>query len=48
MIDPDRMLAGQVQAGPALLVAVDTTVVLPARATATMREDGYLVVALDP
>ena len=46
MIDPDRMLAGQTQAGPALLVAVDTTVVLPANSTATMSNDGYLVVDL--
>ncbi len=47
LIDPDRMAAGQVQEGPALLVAVDTTVVLPSGARAMMTEHGYLAVELE-
>jgi N-methylhydantoinase A len=46
MLDPDRMQPGQTQAGPALLVAVDTTVVLPSGATAAMSDGGYLTIEL--
>jgi N-methylhydantoinase A/oxoprolinase/acetone carboxylase beta subunit len=44
MLDPDRMQPGQTQAGPAILVAVDTTVVIPAGALATMTDGGYIIV----
>jgi len=46
MVDPDRLPPGHSLEGPALLVAVDTTVVLPAGAQATMSEHGHLVVRL--
>jgi len=44
MLDPDRMQPGQTQTGPAILVAVDTTVVLPTGALATMADGGYITV----
>lgn len=44
MLDPDRMQPGQTQAGPAILIAVDTTVVLPSGAVATMAAGGYITV----
>ena len=47
MVDPDRMRPGDEQAGPALLVATDTTVVLPSGATAVASPDGYLIIELD-
>ena len=47
MVDPDRMARGHVQVGPALLVAVDTTVVLPSGTRAVMSDTGYLTVEFD-
>ena len=47
MIDPDRMAVGQTIDGPALLVATDTTVVLPSKACATMTEQGCLAIDRD-
>ena len=47
MVDPDRMRSGDEQAGPALLVATDTTVVLPSGATAVASPGGYLTIELD-
>ena len=47
LIDPDRLAAGETLAGPALLVAVDTTIVLPSGARAAMAEHGYLTIELD-
>ena len=47
MLDPDRMEPGDAQGGPALLVAADTTVVLPSGATAVAMSGGYLIIELD-
>ena len=47
MLDPDRMQPGDAQQGPALLVATDTTVVLPAGATAVASRGGYLTIELN-
>ena len=47
MLDPDRMEPGTEQHGPALLVAADTTVVLPSGSTAVATSGGYLTIELD-
>ena len=44
MLDPDRMSPGQALTGPALLVAIDTTVMLPSGTTAVMSDAGYITV----
>jgi len=45
LFDPDRLAPGQVVHGPALLVAVDTTIVVPADAQARMTAQGYVAVS---
>ena len=47
MLDPDHMRPGDKQHGPALLVATDTTVVLPSGATAVATSGGYLTIELN-
>ena len=44
MFDPDRLPPGRTVDGPALLVAVDTTIVVPTGARARMTELGYVAV----
>ncbi len=46
MIDPERLVPGEKVQGPALLVAMDTTVLLPSDAQAVARADGYLLIEL--
>lgn len=46
MFDPDRMEDGTSIDGPALLVAKDTTIVLPSGATAVASSNGYLTIQL--
>lgn len=48
MIDPDQLLVGEKFNGPALVIAADTTVVLPPNTTATAHADGHLLVELGP
>jgi N-methylhydantoinase A len=45
--DPDRMAVDEIIAGPALLIAVDTTVVVPSGYSARMTTGGYVVIELD-
>lgn len=47
MVDPDRMAVDEAIGGPALLVAVDTTVVVPSGYTARMTTGGYVVIELE-
>ena len=47
MADPDRMREDEVVTGPALLVAVDTTVVVPSGYSARMTVGGYVVIELE-
>jgi N-methylhydantoinase A len=47
MVDPDRMAVDEVIGGPALLVAVDTTVVVPTGYSARMATGGYVVIELE-
>ena len=44
MIDPDRMVLDESVAGPTLLVAIDTTVVVPTGYSARMSAGGYVVI----
>ena len=44
MVDPDRMHENETLSGPTLLVAVDTTVVVPSGYSATMTVGGYVVI----
>jgi hypothetical protein len=46
MIDPALLRAGEPLAGPALIVAPDTTVVLPADARAFVGAEGQLIIEL--
>ncbi len=47
LVDIDRMGAGPVVSGPALLVASDTTVVVPSGARVSGRPGGHLMVEID-
>ena len=47
LVDIDRMGAGSAVTGPALLVASDTTVVVPAGAQVSGRPGGHLMVEID-
>ena len=47
MLDPDLMLEDETISGPALLVAVDTTVVVPSGYSARMTAGGYVFIELD-
>lgn len=46
MLDPDELLPGEAVTGPALLVATDTTVVLPHDARATAGAGGHILVEI--
>lgn len=46
MLDAERLAVGASVQGPALIVATDTTVVLPVDAQTTARADGYLLIEL--
>lgn len=43
-IDPDRMLENEIVTGPTLLVAKDTTIVVPTGYSAEMSAGGYLLI----
>lgn len=47
LIDADKLRHGDLLQGPALLVATDTTIVLPADASLSVRGDGCLVLELE-
>lgn len=47
LVDLDRMSAGQTITGPALLVASDTTVVVPSDARVSARPEGHLLIEID-
>lgn len=47
LVDIDRMRAGETIAGPALLVASDTTVVVPAATRVSARLGGHLLIDID-
>ena len=47
VIDADALHQGHTLQGPALLVATDTTVVLPADAVLQVRSDGCLAIELE-
>ena len=47
LIDAERLRPGAQRRGPALIVAADTTVVLPDDARLGVRDDGCLVIDLD-
>jgi N-methylhydantoinase A len=46
VIDPELLEPGRTVTGPALLVATDTTIVLPADARAVVRDEAYIVIEL--
>jgi hypothetical protein len=47
LVDLDRMGEGQAITGPALLVASDTTVVVPSQARVSTRPGGHLLIEID-